>query len=249
MRVVAAGGHRFLASPRSLVRLGPDPGPGLRLVDGVVFHTARCGTTLLCRLLEAIPGVAVLIEPDPINAVLNCSGLDAGQRRPLLRSVIAGLTGPLGTGRTVVLKTSSWNVLRGEELRIALGGPPYLYLSRDLLEVAVSLIERPPPWFEACPGAAGASAEERAAAAVTDFRRAARHLGHCVHFDHSQLPGAVTDVARLFGLPRGPTAEQIHRIAASHVRDTTRPWRPDGEEKRTRASPALRNAIARNNDD
>jgi hypothetical protein len=40
---------------------------------GMIFHLSRCGSTLVSRLLGTLPGVVVVAEPAPLNALL---GLD-----------------------------------------------------------------------------------------------------------------------------------------------------------------------------
>src|ERR1700739_3867887 len=71
---------RWSTGPRArpLVRTGLD---ALLALDsepslepaGMIFHLSRCGSTLVSRLLGTIPGVVVIAEPSPLNALL---GLD-----------------------------------------------------------------------------------------------------------------------------------------------------------------------------
>jgi hypothetical protein len=46
---------------------------------GMIFHLSRCGSTLVSRLLGTLPGVIVLAEPAPLNALL---GLDPDRVDP-----------------------------------------------------------------------------------------------------------------------------------------------------------------------
>ena len=60
---------------RPLVRTGLE---ALRALDsepsldpaGMIFHLSRCGSTLVSRLLGTLPGVVVVSEPAPLNALL-----------------------------------------------------------------------------------------------------------------------------------------------------------------------------------
>ena len=71
---------RWAAGPhaRPLVRTGLealdalDREPSLEPA-GMIFHLSRCGSTLVSRLLGILPGVVVIAEPAPLNALL---GLD-----------------------------------------------------------------------------------------------------------------------------------------------------------------------------
>jgi hypothetical protein len=54
---------------------------------GWVFHTARCGSTLLTALLACDPHVLVLREPSPLNVALS-PPRPVGPRRPLLRAIL-----------------------------------------------------------------------------------------------------------------------------------------------------------------
>ena len=64
--------------PSQLVRTGLDAFVALDSEPsldpaGMIFHLSRCGSTLVSRLLGALPGVVVVAEPSPLNALL---GLD-----------------------------------------------------------------------------------------------------------------------------------------------------------------------------
>jgi hypothetical protein len=71
---------RWVSGPRArpVVRTGLealvalDTQPSLEPA-GIIFHLSRCGSTLVSRLLGTLPGVVVLAEPSPLNALL---GLD-----------------------------------------------------------------------------------------------------------------------------------------------------------------------------
>ena len=71
---------QWASGPRSkqLVRTGLealvalDGEPSLEPA-GMILHLSRCGSTLVSKLLGTLPGVVVISEPSPLNALL---GLD-----------------------------------------------------------------------------------------------------------------------------------------------------------------------------
>lgn len=151
---------RWQADGRTRLRpLAADPadptepaGPTDRLLAGVVFHTARCGSTLLAHLLAARQGTSVLDEPPAVNRILADPGLTATSRRSLLRRLVATCRVGPGRGAAVVLKCSSRNVLDAGVVLTAFPDTPVVFVLRDPLEVLVSLTERPPGWLVPEPG-------------------------------------------------------------------------------------------------
>lgn len=83
-------------------------------LSGVVWHVSRCGSTLLCRMLQALPEVRVISEPLALNDLL-MEHLFRPFPAPVLKSYLDELFFSFGkkTGkhRRMVLKPSSWNML------------------------------------------------------------------------------------------------------------------------------------------
>ena len=111
---------RWASGPRAaqLVRTGLDAlvalddEPSLEPA-GMIFHLSRCGSTLVSRLLSTLPGVVVLAEPSPLNALL---GLDPDRVDQAAQvQVVRLLVRALGRRRHAdekqfVLKCTSWNI-------------------------------------------------------------------------------------------------------------------------------------------
>jgi hypothetical protein len=117
---------------------------------GMIFHLSRCGSTLVSRLLGTLPGVVVIAEPSPLNALL---GLDpdrvdgAGLVR-LVRHLVRALGRRRhGDERQLVLKCSSWNIRRREILAAAFPETPWVWVQRDPAHVMASLMASPPGWL------------------------------------------------------------------------------------------------------
>src|SRR6478736_6559388 len=52
--------------------------PGIE-PSGFIFHLSRCGSTLLSRMLAALPRNVVVSEPPPVNAVLRADQRGVGE--------------------------------------------------------------------------------------------------------------------------------------------------------------------------
>jgi hypothetical protein len=206
---------RWASSPgaRPLVRTGLD---ALAALDressldpaGMIFHLSRCGSTLVSRLLGTLPGVVVLAEPSPLNALL---GLDADRvDEATLVRVVRLLVRALGRCRQgderwLVLKCSSWNIRRRAVLAAAFPETPWVWIQRDPARVLASLLAEPPGWlglqaeparatrlFGFDPALSPVSRAEFAARALgAMLKAAARDPARRLCIDHADLPAAV----------------------------------------------------------
>ncbi|CDO86029.1 hypothetical protein AWC29_28740 [Mycobacterium triplex] len=220
---------------RPLVRTGLDE---LEAVDsapslepaGMIFHVSRCGSTLLSRLLATLPGVVVLAEPAPLNSLL---GLDpAHVEQAFLVKAVRLLVRALGRcrhgdERRLVLKCTSWNILRRRVLAAAFPEIPWIWVQRDPVRVLASLLAEPPGWLgnQAALGRAAqlfgidrtsvptmGRAEFTSRALGAMLEAAADDPAGRLVLDHAELPEAVwTRAAPHFGLETTPAA--IDRMA------------------------------------
>lgn len=98
-----------------------------------IFHTAFCGSTLLCRTLTDQPGVMVLKEPDVLLQIARRQ-LDEGSTamRPYLSYAIRELSMPWADGGITVIKpTNSVNRLLGDIQGVAPGKTLLMYSSME----------------------------------------------------------------------------------------------------------------------
>ncbi len=218
---------RWAAGPRStqVVRTGLealvalDAQPSLEPA-GMIFHLSRCGSTLVSRLLGTLPGVVVIAEPSPLNALL---ALDPNLvDRATLIQVVRLLVRALGRRRhgdeqQLVLKCTSWNIRQREILAAAFPDTPWAWVQRDPARVLTSLLAEPPGWLRwqdwpqvakqrfgfdpaTVPGMTRAEFGAQALGAMLEAAAAADPAGRlCI--DHAELPDAVwRRVAPHFGL-------------------------------------------------
>jgi hypothetical protein len=198
---------------------------------GMIFHLSRCGSTLVARLLSTMPGVVVVSEPSPLNALL---GLDPNRvDRAALIQVVRQLVRALGRRRHgdeqhLVLKCTSWNVRQRAILAAAFPDTPWTWVQRDPARVLTSLLAEPPGWLRlqdwpqaakqrfgidpaAVPAMTSAEFGAHALGAMLESAADADPAGRlCV--DHAELPEAVWKyVAPHFGLEANDAA--IARMA------------------------------------
>ena len=218
---------------------------------GMIFHVLRCGSTLLSRPLGTIPGGGVVAEPAPLNSLL---GLDPEQvDEAALGKAVRLLVRALGRCRhpdemRLVLKCTSWNILRRKVLAAAFPETPWIWVQRDPVRVLASLLAEPPGWLrpQAAPQAARlfgidpASAPEMgraefASRAIGAMLQAALEPGRRLVIDYADLPDAVwTRVAPNFGFETSPAAiDRMIRQSRFYSKDPApRPFAGDAAEDR-----------------
>ena len=228
---------------------------------GIVFHVARCGSTLISQSLKKLDNLVVYAEPQPFNEILAPPHRwTRAERIAALRTLGAAFAhharGPF------VLKLSSWNTLYCDIVTDAFPETPWVLSLRDPIEVGVSMLASPPGWLGATsdasrhlaarvdPDGAAKSREELVARAYGAFCEAAGRLdprgGRLVHYEG--LPAAVwTVVAPHFSLPvDARQREEIARAARSHAKapiGKAVEFVSDAATKRAAASAELRDAI------
>ncbi len=263
---------RWASGPRArpLVRTGLealaalDGEPSLEPA-GMIFHLSRCGSTLVSRLLGTLPGVVVLAEPAPLNALLalDPDRVDEAALVEVVRLVVRALSRCRhGEERRLVLKCTSWNIRRRAIHAAAFPETPWIWVQRDPAPVLASLLAEPPGWLglQAAPlGAARRFGLDPAAVpAMGCAEFAARALGGMLEaaatdparrlcIDHADLPAAVWEhVAAHFGLEADPAV--IHRMIEESrfysKGPASRVFAGDAAERRPMTE-AMRDAAAR----
>jgi hypothetical protein len=228
---------------------------------GIVFHVARCGSTLVSQLLKQHAGLVVYAEPLPVNEILL-----PPQRWP--RAELVGALRSLGAAfarharKPWVLKLTSWNTLFCDVVAEAFPASPWVLCLRDPLEVGVSLLQQPAGWIWDAggpaapfsrvidPEGASRSREEYVARVFGALCEAASRLdpSRGALVDYTALPAAVWEtVAPRFALPvDAPARSRMQEAAAMDSKAPIgRPARfaADSAAKRAAASDALRRAI------
>jgi hypothetical protein len=233
--------------------------PGLE-PDGFILHLSRCGSTLVTQMLAAVPEHLVLSEPQLVNDVLRAPGTE-DEHVHWLRLAIGALgRRRRGDERAYVLKLDAWATHDLPLLRRAFPATPWLFLSRDPLEVLVSHRRQagmhmlpsviPPELFGLdLLSAATMPFDEYGAFVLGAICRQAQAQRdeRGLFLDYRDLPDAVFDqILDWFGLDCS-AAERAAMLAASR-RDAKQPNRPFADDRELKAqavTPEQRTAVDR----
>ncbi len=228
---------------------------------GLVFHVARCGSTLISQLLKKHEPLVVYAEPLPVNEILV-------PPHPWPRKDLVAALRSLGDALArhaqgpYVLKLSSWNTFFCDILAEAFPATPWVLSIRDPVEVGVSILKDLPAWLRDSLGGNGPfsrlvdpedasqSPEESVARLYGAFCEAAARLdpgrGRLVPYE--ALPAAVWEiVAPHFSLTidagqRSRMAEAARTHAKSPLGKAA-PFVRDDRPKQAAASAVLRQAM------
>ena len=237
--------------------------PGAPL-SGLIFHLSRCGSTVLTKMLDALPGGAALSEPDPIDHLLRLAMVPGLLPRDVLIARLRALVSVLGRAggpdkSRLFVKLDAWHVVALPVFRAAFPDVPWVFMFREPLEVLVSQQRSlattflpavlPPQLFGLdFPSAVALDQFEYVAhglgAMMAAAERFAREGGLLV--DYTELPGALTRVLAHFGATPEPDAlRQMIGRAAMDAKAPGRVFVSDTDEKRREAPESLRTLAER----
>jgi hypothetical protein len=122
-----------------------------------IFHMSRCGSTLFSNCVRALDDAIVISEAQPFNAVLAPYSETlwpfepaqwATERDRLLRRFVLSMGQRLKGGeRRLFFKFTSWNTVRLGTIRALWPATPWIFLSRDPVEVMVSNLASNAGWM------------------------------------------------------------------------------------------------------
>jgi hypothetical protein len=230
--------------------------------SGFIFHTSRCGSTLVAQMLAGLPSTLVMSEPGPLDSVLGARRIDPTLSEREHQRWFRGLVSALGRPRTpeqrhFVVKFDAWAVLDLPFILGAYPDTPWIFLYRDPVEVLVSQLDR--RGYHMIPGSLSSDQLGLAGTEVTDLRpeeycaavlarlceSALEGSGEGRNFvNYRQLPDAVADrVAPYFGIDVDPPARAaMGEIARRNAKNPVLDFTSDSPTKQNRASSHLRQA-------
>lgn len=228
-------------------------------LKGLIYHTSRCGSTLLARMLRTIAGTTVSSEPEPLDGVLRWIAATAPPE-DLASAALMAIVGALGRRlgedvRAHVIKLEPWQSLFMPELNAAFPETPWVFQHRDPLEVLVSQVKTPgvhviPDALDA--GRLGFSGMHR-----TPTDHAARVLGKYAavaveNWDQGRglslayrdlVPHGAAAAARHFELELGQSGtDQLARAAQHNAKAPGELFTSDVAQKRAAANELMRAA-------
>jgi hypothetical protein len=143
-----------------------------------IFHSSRCGSTLLAQMAAALPCNIVISEAPPIDHIIRAR-LPEETRRQFLRALISVLGRSRDAEeRHLFVKFDAWHILDLELIQRAFPGTPCLFLYREPSAVVAS--QQRMPGSHILPGALDPASLGLDPAAVEQLERdeyAGRVLG------------------------------------------------------------------------
>lgn len=103
-------------------------------INGFIFHTSHCGSTLLSRMLSALPGVRVVSETEAINSLLLSYlyyEIDRSEVLTQLKCLIELYRQKMGDKKNLIFKTTSWNVFLIDLFQELYPEVPWMYIDRE----------------------------------------------------------------------------------------------------------------------
>lgn len=230
---------------------------------GLIFHTSRCGSTLVANACRALDGSRVIAEPPVVDKLISRLFTDAEPDSAkellyltLIRSAIRSFAPALSDSEhRFFLKFASASILQIKLIRRVWPTVPFLVLYRHPLEVTVSNLRKLPHWMrvDTNPGASAAIAgvREEQLKGMTDEEFCARALGRyysaaesvaenpfTLLMDYDQLSfETITRILEFFGVETSTAElEAIKQSMQLDAKDSTRLFQLDGLDKKTAAS-------------
>lgn len=234
--------------------------------SGFIFHMSRCGSTLIANALSRIRGNVVVNEP---AMLMHClwGAAEMPETARMHLALARGLMARWGARRTgqeqrLFVKLTPFDVLFVPLLRKAFPGVPWIFLSREPVEVMVSVhrkafaiaLSREREAFAAgisVPELAGKSHMEVFAHTIGNYcdaaSRAAAPGG--AFLDYADLsPDSMFSILTHFGIRTG--ADELNAAGEAfklHAKDLLRqaPWIPDTDQKQREATAEIRDGARR----
>jgi hypothetical protein len=134
------GKHHLI--PLNDIQCFPEPN-----IAGLIFHNARCGSTLLSNMLDQLSGIWVVRESRIINQLLQDEQLDDAEKSLVYLAILKLYSSYARSLKArCVLKFTSWCGFYASWLLLQHPCVPALFLVREPKGVVASLINSPPDW-------------------------------------------------------------------------------------------------------
>jgi len=238
---------------------------------GFIFHSSRCGSTLLANACRTISGAIVLSEPpavDKLVARLITDTFAAGGAEKLylifLRIIVKALAQRrTGQERYVFVKFASCSASKIYSIRRMWPNVPWVFLYRDPVETIVSNMQNCPAWLmdpdhrvlasmigSSTGGVAEMSPEELCARSIASFYSTAHVVANdqSLLLNYNQLSLAeISNALQFFGVrPTAAEMEIIARQSQTYSKSTeARAFAGDSDAKQRAASDLVREMAAK----
>jgi hypothetical protein len=145
---------------------------------GFIFHSSRCGSTLVANACRAVNNSIVVSEANAIDKLVArfiTDAADDGVKESLYSVFLRGVVHALGQRRTgnerhLFVKFACCSFAQIERIRRIWPRVPWIFLYRDPVETVVSNVANVPPWLEDIDRRVLASITGISPAAVAEMR-------------------------------------------------------------------------------
>lgn len=234
---------------------------------GFIFHMSRCGSTLVSRMLAALPENLVISEAGPLDLLARAARIPEPERAEWLRWMVSALGQKRsGLETRYFIKFDSVTVLALAFIRRVFPSVPWIFVYRNPTEVLVSHLREPTAALS--PGViTDMELIERPMSEIVSMSPedyAARVIGRicecaCLGLketaidatgmtvNYARLPEAVWgDIARHFGVSfTSDEIGQMRGMALYHAKRPRQRFEADEENKLREAPDSLRDAAER----
>ncbi|HEU4769396.1 MAG TPA: hypothetical protein VFS77_18655 [Pyrinomonadaceae bacterium] len=238
---------------------------------GFIFHSSRCGSTLLANVCRSLDDAVVLSEANAIDKVVARFITDAGDpvKESLYSVFLRGVVKALAQRRTgnechLFIKFSCCSISQLQRIRRIWPRVPWVFLYRDPIETIVSNMTTVPSWLidedhrvlayitGVSPEAiTEMSLEERCARSIGSFYSTAHNLANAdsmlLNYNQLSVPSLLS-ILRFFNvdvsnaeLERITSGSRIYSKEISGAREFT----PDSDTKQKFASDLVREMAER----
>ena len=245
----------------------------LRRVEpaGFIFHSSRCGSTLLANACRSLTNSFVLSEPSAVDKLIArfITDTDDVVKQSLYSVLLRAVVNTLAqreseTEQRLFIKFACCSVSQLRRIQRIWPRVPWIFLYRDPIETIVSNISNPPAWLldedhrvlayitGTTPAqVAQMSLEELCARSIGSFFATAHTLandnGMLLNYNQLSLP-TISGILEFFNAC--PSAEELERIASvnriySKQVSATREFVPDTDAKQKVASALVREMAER----
>jgi len=237
---------------------------------GLIFHSSRCGSTLVANACRAVNNSIVLSEVNAIDKLIARFITDPGDVKTSLYSVfLRGVVHTLaqrraGNEKHLFIKFSCCSFAEIKRIRRIWPTVPWLFLYRDPVETIVSNLKDVPPWLldedrrvlASIVGAtpdevAEMSLEELCARTIGSLFSTAHRLANdgqlLLNYKQLSVP-VISSVLRFFKVsPSATELEAIERGSQIYSKEVSadRKFVADADAKQKFASEAVREAAAK----
>lgn len=120
----------------------------------LIFHSGRCGSTVLSGILGAVMGVPVAKEPDVLTSLVAAQvardhpAVDVVAEMVRMVSHSVGAADHTCRANHAIVKFTAWLTGQAERLLETLPGTPALFVFRHPVPTVASMLHAPPAWLQ-----------------------------------------------------------------------------------------------------